>query len=150
MQSRRKFLSMFAVMAAIFVALPLGPGRALAQTTTPPPAQVPELEAPSPERGQAFAQRFCKDCHLVEGSGATTAQAGIPSLRGLANKPGQNGERIRNVLINPHPPMPDMQVSAQEILDVLAYLQSMRTDQAAPPFLTPAQQGIKPKYPKPS
>ncbi len=100
-----------------------------------------ELEAPSPERGLAFAQKFCSNCHLVEGGGSATVQAGIPSLRGLANKPGQNGERIRNVLINPHPPMPDMQVSQQEILDVLAYLETLRTDKSAPPFLSPAQQG---------
>lgn len=117
---------------------------------TPAPKATPELEAPSPERGQAFAQKFCQECHLVDGGGAVTAQAGLPTLRGLANKPGQSGERIRNVLINPHPPMPDMQVSAQEILDVIAYMETLRTDKKGAPFLTPSQQNIKPKYPKPS
>lgn len=150
MQVRQGLVSILAATAMAFLIMPLSAQRAAGQTNPPPASAAPELEAPSPERGQAFAQRFCKDCHLVEGSGATTVQAGMPSLRGIANKPGQNGERIRNVLINPHPPMPDMQVSAQEILDVLAYLQSLRSDQSGPPFLSPAQQGIKPKYPKPS
>jgi cytochrome c len=147
MQRGRRLSSKSAIMAALLAAWA---GPAIAQTDTIPPKAKPDLEVPSPEKGLAFAQRFCKECHVVDGSGATTAQAGIPSLRGIANKPGQSGERIRNVLINPHPPMPDMQVSAQEILDILAYLETLRTDQSAPPLLTPAQQGGKPKYPKPS
>lgn len=148
MQRRQRLSSMFAVAVAVAALTPLA---AFAQSVPVPPAkEAPELEAPSPERGLAFAQKFCSNCHLVEGGTNATVQAGMPSLRGLANKPGQSGERIRNVLINPHPPMPDMQVSAQEILDVISYLETLRTDKAAPPFLSPAQKGEKPKYPKPS
>lgn len=148
MQHRQRLSSMFAVVVAVAGLAPLA---ATAQTVPLPPAkEVPELEAPSPERGLAFAQKFCSNCHLVEGGTSATVQAGMPSLQGLANKPGQSGERIRNVLINPHPPMPDMQVSAQEILDVISYLQTLRSDKTAPPFLSPAQKGEKPMYPKPS
>lgn len=109
-----------------------------------------DADVPSPERGLAFAQRFCKECHLVEGSGTTAVPAGIPTLRGIANRADQTGDRIRNVLINPHPPMPDMQVSSQEILDLLAYLETLRTTKGGAPFLTPAEKTPKPKYPKPS
>ncbi|MEQ1612576.1 MAG: cytochrome c [Hyphomicrobiaceae bacterium] len=148
MQRRQRLSSMFALVVA---AAGLAPMAATAQTAPIPPAKDGlELEAPSPERGLAFAQKFCSNCHLVEGGTSATVQAGIPSLRGLANKPGQNGERIRNVLINPHPPMPDMQVSSQEILDVLSYLETLRTDKSVPPFLSPTQKGDKPQYPKPS
>jgi mono/diheme cytochrome c family protein len=151
MRYRHRIGAIFAVAASAILGVAAVGGDVRAQSKDAPPAKAaPELEAPSPERGQAFAQKFCKECHLVDGGGAVTAQAGLPSLRGLANKPGQSGERIRNVLINPHPPMPDMQVSAQEILDIVAYMETLRTDKAAPPFLSPAQQGIKPKYPKPS
>ena len=150
MRGAQGLLSMLAVVAVAFALLPSAALPTGAQGQPDPAKKAPELEVPSPERGLAFAQRFCKDCHLVDGSGNTTVQAGLPSLRGIANKPGQSGEHIRNVLINPHPPMPDMQVSAQEILDVISYLETLRTDKTAPPFLAPSQPGTKPLYPKPS
>lgn len=124
------------------VAVILGAMSAMAQTAEAP-------LKPSPEKGLAFAQRFCSNCHLVEGSNAASAQAGIPSLRTIANKPGQSGNHIRNVLISPHAPMPDMQVSNQEILDLVAYLETLRTDKSSPPLLSPASPD-KPSYPKPS
>lgn len=150
MRSGQGLLSTLAVVAVALAFMPLGALPAGAQSQPDATKKAPELEVPSPERGLAFAQRFCKDCHLVDGSGNTTAQAGLPSLRGIANKPGQSGEHIRNVLINPHPPMPDMQVSAQEILDVISYLETLRADKTAPPLLAPVQPGTKPLYPKPS
>jgi len=150
MRSGQGLLSMLAVVAVALALMPLGAAPAGAQSQPDPAKKALELEAPSPERGLSFAQRFCKDCHLVDDSGSTTVQAGLPSLRGIANKPEQSGERIRNVLINPHPPMPDMQESQQEILDVISYLETLRTDKSAPPFLAPAQPGTKPLYPKPS
>ena len=109
-----------------------------------------EAEAPSAEKGLALAQRFCKGCHVVEGGGDASVPAGVPSLRGLANKPDQSGERIRNVLISPHAPMPDIHLSNQEILDLIAYLDTLRADRAGTPFLTPAQRSPKPAYPQPS
>lgn len=116
----------------------------------PSPPKTAEPLVPSPEKGLAFAQRFCSNCHLVAGSGNPTAQAGIPSLLAIANKPGQSGNHIRNILINPHPPMPDMQVSNQEILDLVAYLETLRTDKTQPPLIAPVPGGQKPAYPKPS
>lgn len=109
-----------------------------------------EVEPPSPQLGRTFAQRFCSNCHLVEGSQNPTAQAGIPSLRGIANKPGQSGQHILDILIKPHPPMPDMQISNREIVDLLAYLETLRTDRSSPPLIAPAPSGEKPIYPKPS
>ena len=134
-------------VAAMAAALLTIAGVADAQQPTPKTA---EPLIPSPEKGAAFAQRFCGNCHLVAGGGAATAQAGIPSLAAIANKPGQSGNHIRNILINPHPPMPDMQVSNQEILDLVAYLETLRTDKSQPPLIAPVPGGQKPAYPKPS
>lgn len=73
----------------------------------------------------------------------------FPPLRAIANLPGQTATRIMNVLIKPHVPMPDMQLSRQEMLDIVAYLDTLRTDKSAPSLLPP-KQGGKPKYPEPS
>jgi cytochrome c len=112
-------------------------------------AGAQNLEGPSPDKGHAFAQKLCRNCHVVGDDAAASVPAGVPSFRAIANRPDQTAERIRNVLINPHPPMPDVQISNEEIANILAYLDTLRTDKSKPP-LSPAQQAPKPKYPEPS
>jgi mono/diheme cytochrome c family protein len=111
-------------------------------------AEPPEVVEPSADKGQTLAERLCSGCHVVE-TASKTVPAGIPPLRAIANLPGQTATRIMNVLIQPHAPMPDMQLSRQEILDITAYLDTLRTDKSAPTLLPP-KQGGKPKYPEPS
>jgi cytochrome c len=76
--------------------------------------------------------------------------AGIPSFRGIANKTGQTGKHIEDVLIKPHQPMPDMQLSRDEIQNIISYLETLRTDKSAPPLLPPEEQDTKPLYPEPT
>lgn len=102
---------------------------------------------PSPERGKAIAERLCASCHLT-GTGKGTAQAGVPSLPTIANRPEQTAARIRNVLIKPHAPMPDLQLTNEEIADIITFLDTFR-DPKSPPLL-PRDEGGKPKYPEPT
>ncbi|MEZ0219127.1 MAG: cytochrome c [Tardiphaga sp.] len=111
-------------------------------------AEPPVEIEPSAEKGQTLAERLCSGCHVVE-TASKTVPAGIPSLRAVANRPGQTATRIMNILIKPHAPMPDMQVSRQEMLDIIAYLDTLRADKSGPSLLPP-KQGPKPKYPEPS
>jgi mono/diheme cytochrome c family protein len=99
---------------------------------------------PSPDNGHALAQRFCTNCHLVEDNSSATVPAGVPTFRGIANKPGQTGQNIMNVLIHPHPPMPDIHLSRAEIVDIISYLESLRTNADVPPLLTPFPAAPKP------
>jgi mono/diheme cytochrome c family protein len=112
-----------------------------AQPTLPPP--------PSAEQGHLLAQRLCAGCHLTEGGSANGLPAGVPSLRAIANRAGQSSERIAQALIQPHAPMPDMQITRREIDDILAYLQTLRADPTAPPLIAPPGGG-KPRMPAPS
>lgn len=123
----------------------------LAGVLVPPAAAggPPPKILPSADTGRALAERLCGGCHLVEGAPAPSVPAGIPSLRGLANKPGQSGRRIENALISPHAPMPDMRLSQAEIAHLLAYLETLRTNPAVPP-LVGEPDPEKPVYPKPS
>lgn len=114
----------------------------------PAAAQSPAQPEPSAEKGLVLAQRLCSNCHLVEGSDGALP-AGIPSLRGIANRPDQSARRIENALIQPHAPMPDMRLTKDEIQHLLAYLDTLRTEPGAAPLLPPATPA-KPKYPKPS
>lgn len=122
-----------AVLLAITLAGPLG-------------AQVQEKAPPSAAKGRELAVKLCKTCHVVEGEPAASVPAGVPTMRAIANLAGQTGERILDILIKPHQPMPDMQLSIDEIMDIVMYLETLRTNPAVPPLITPGPDG-KPKVP---
>jgi cytochrome c553 len=93
--------------------------------------QTPGQTLPSAGEGQILARRLCAGCHAMENSSAAVP-AGIPSLRAIANLPGQTGARLIGLLLQPHAPMPDMRLSMPEIQDLLAYLESLRTGTGEP------------------
>ncbi len=111
--------------------------------------QPPKLPEPSSQAGKALAERACSSCHLLPGATVSSVPTGTPTFRGIANKPGQSGDDIANVLMKPHAPMPDLQLSRQDILDITAYLEELRTDTSVPPLIAPPA-GSKPKFPSPS
>ena len=67
---------------------------------------------------------------MEHSSGAVPA--GVPTLRAVANRPGQTGARVTGLLLQPHAPMPDLRLSLPEIHDLLAYLESLRTGSGEP------------------
>jgi hypothetical protein len=44
----------------------------------------------------------------------------------IAAKPGQTESAIRGFLIDPHPPMPDPQLSAHELDNIATYIMSLK------------------------
>lgn len=102
---------------------------------------------PSAARGMALAERLCSSCHVTAAS--ASAQAGVPSFTSIANRPEQTAARIRNVLIAPHAPMPDMQLSTEEIADITAWLDTLRDPKSGPPLLQKEGDG-KLVYPAPT
>jgi len=100
---------------------------------------------PSATRGHELAVRLCSSCHVIDDASKAAVPAGIGTFRGIANSPGQSAERISNVLILPHLPMPDNQLTRDEIQDILAYLESLRTNPDVPAFIAPGS--AKPQYP---
>jgi cytochrome c2 len=92
-----------------------------------------EVRRPSAESGLELAQKFCKACHIVAADGSQTAPVGPPSFPSIANKRGQTADRIVGALVAPHPPMPDMHLTNDEMQDIIAYLDTLRTLEGAPP-----------------
>lgn len=110
-------------------------------------SETPGL-GPNAERGLSLAQQLCRGCHIISPSQTSSAGVGIPSFNAIANKPKQTSAHIANVLIKPHAPMPNMQLSRFEILDIIAYLDGLRRPDAGAPLLKPRKGGVKPKYPR--
>lgn len=133
------------VVAATALAAAAHPPRAAAQTAAPPPSYAQNVKD-----GQALAERLCRSCHVVGNQPASTAEAGIPSFKAIANKPGQTAAHIRGVLIAPHPPMPDVQLSRAEMDRLIAFIDSQRAPSAGPPLVPRTAPAPKPVYPDPS
>lgn len=99
-------------------------------------------------RGNELANKLCATCHLTPGSNSA-GQPAAPTLRALANVPGQTGARLRNLLISPGHQMPDINLSGDEIVALIAYLDTLRTDRKTP-LLTPSGDNGKPPPPSKS
>ena len=71
------------------------------------------------EAGHRLAKQWCNTCHVVEesGSGQDTAPP-FPII--AANRKERSW--VRAWLVAPHPPMPNLNLTRQEIDDVVAYL----------------------------
>jgi len=75
------------------------------------------------EAGRQLVMRSCTSCHATET--ATAATDGAPPLSFIARDNKQNPAWIRGWLMDPHPPMPGIMLSRQQIDDIVAYLNTL-------------------------
>ncbi len=71
--------------------------------------------------GGTLAKRWCADCHVVASDqqrGSTQA----PPFSVIADKPGFNSGKLALFLLEPHPKMPNMNLSRKEADDLAAYI----------------------------
>ena len=94
-------------------------------TSLPILAQTPLTDAARVENGRQMATVWCSHCHVVTPDGAQTAQAGVPSFQDIAAREGQSAERIENAILDPHPPMPDLQLARDELANLALYILSL-------------------------
>ena len=82
--------------------------------------------AADPDNGGRLAHRWCTACHVVSltQTRATTDQA--PPFATIAKTPGLDAAKIALFLLNPHPKMPDMQLSRTEAEDLAAYIAALK------------------------
>ncbi len=117
----------------------------LVQTVASRVASTPQASEPSAEQGYLLSQRLCQGCHVISNDKQASAIIGIPTFRSIADRPGQTSERIKRLLIKPHAPMPDMHLTIDEIMHIIAYLETLRTDRSSPPLLPPTGIDRKPE-----
>src|SRR6516225_6632718 len=87
-------------------------------------AVTPALAADA-SNGQRLAQRWCSECHLVSAS-QSTATDQVPPFATIAKMPGFDAAKVALFLLNPHPKMPDMNLSRAEAADLAAYIATLR------------------------
>jgi mono/diheme cytochrome c family protein len=72
-------------------------------------------------QGQTLAKRWCAACHIVAPD-QTHGQDNVPPFATIARIPGFDVAAIARFLMNPHPKMPDMQLTRDEADDLAAYI----------------------------
>jgi mono/diheme cytochrome c family protein len=74
-------------------------------------------------RGAAIAKRWCANCHVVSAD-QKSGKVDVPTFADVARR--QPDDRaLANFLVDPHPPMPNLNLSRQEIDDVVSYIRSL-------------------------
>ena len=105
---------------------------ALALVATPLPALAQQGAGESAAAGEEVARRWCAACHVVA-EGQLIAQSDAPSFMEIAE--GSDGDFgwLPAFLADPHPAMPRLSLSRQQIRDLGAYLSSLRPAEAEQP-----------------
>jgi len=83
-----------------------------------------DLWAADADAGRRLARQWCVECHVVEPTQESASDA-APPFESIALDPSKTPEGLRTWLADPHPPMPNLQLSTGEIEDILAYIQSL-------------------------
>lgn len=79
--------------------------------------------ADNAERGRLLAGQWCTSCHVVADDvpGGTVG----PAFSAMVPLRGRTEQQLRGWLAAPHDPMPDFNLSAREIADIVAYIVSL-------------------------
>lgn len=97
---------------------------ALAAGTMALAASVSAQAAGIPAFGREIAERWCAACHVVE-PGQASANSDAPSFADVAAR-YTDLEALAAFLADPHPVMPDMSLTRDEIRNLVAYIGSLR------------------------
>lgn len=77
-----------------------------------------------PVNGERLAKQWCASCHIVSAD-QTRGADNVPAFSAIAKLPGFSAENIGQFLLDPHPRMPDMQLTRDEARDLGAYIASL-------------------------
>lgn len=76
--------------------------------------------------GRDLALSVCSNCHLVAERQSHAPMDSVPSFDAIARNTSLTPDRLRTFLAKPHWPMPDLQLSRQQIEDQVAYFGQLR------------------------
>jgi mono/diheme cytochrome c family protein len=76
-------------------------------------------------KGHELARQWCTGCHIIE-PGSASASDVAPPFPKIAQDKRLTPEQLRVWLTNPHPPMPNLSLSREEIDNLVAYIGSLR------------------------
>jgi mono/diheme cytochrome c family protein len=75
--------------------------------------------------GKEIAERWCAPCHRVSPD-QPNANVDIPGFSEIAAGSANDYAWLEPFLADPHPPMPNLSLTREEIADLIAYIRSLR------------------------
>ncbi len=88
------------------------------------PAAAQQLGDPA--AGQRLAEMWCGNCHVIGPNVVGPGSDAVPTFPTIARRPSTTAMALRVFLQTPHARMPDIQMSREQIDDVIAYILSLR------------------------
>ena len=80
--------------------------------------------AADPNHGEAVVKRWCAECHLIAQGQKSSTEA--PPFSSIAKRPDFDAAKVAYFLLDPHPKMPNMQLSRAEVADIAAYIATLK------------------------
>ena len=81
--------------------------------------------AADPDNGERLARRWCASCHVIASDQrGPTGEA--PPFKTISAKPDFDAAKLAFFLMDPHPKMPNMQLSRSEAGDLAAYIATLK------------------------
>jgi mono/diheme cytochrome c family protein len=77
------------------------------------------------ERGGLLAERWCSTCHIVSDT-QKQATTEAPTFQSIAQSTPETIDALAVFIMDPHPPMPDLSLTREDIRDLLSYIDSLR------------------------
>ena len=78
----------------------------------------------NPQAGFAYAKEVCSGCHGVSAENSPLPKA--TRFREVADRPGITGTALRVWMETSHPTMPNIIIEKQDMLNVIAYMLSLK------------------------
>jgi len=79
------------------------------------------------QKGQAFAQMVCSECHSVTARPAPSPNSKAPAFSAVANTSGMTALALRTWLQTSHPTMPNIRLESADRDNVIAYILTLNS-----------------------
>jgi len=76
-------------------------------------------------KGKVIAERWCSSCHAVSRN-QISASSDAPSFASISKRSQSEIDALAGFLADPHPPMPNLSLTREEIRNLLAYIATLR------------------------
>ena len=99
-------------------------------------------QAADADKGKIIAQRWCASCHVVSPE-QSKASVDVPTFMDISKR-RTDAKALTNFIADPHPVMPQMALTRDDVADVVRYIQTFNPN-AIP--LTVPEKDKKPDEP---
>lgn len=83
---------------------------------------VAKAQDPLVEQGRSVARTWCVECHAIGEGTQSSALVGAPSFRSMGAADTYDAQALAAALLRPHPVMPEMPVTEDDMRALAAYL----------------------------